>query len=444
MTRGQKVAIAVVLGVGGTCLLGGYGAMYRLFGMYASQRDAELALARKEGIPLEPADLTRAIPKRDNAAPFYRLAIAELERLRSDPANKILAAAERPTSTDAEFRAAVKALRVYDKALAYVTQAAERPRCDFGRDYGLGPNLELPEYAHQKRLAKLLALRAEGASERGDWRAALADLRRVQAVARHTGDEPILIGMLVQIACEAIGHASLRRMLPRHGDNPEFLAAARAHVRDLGPLPEMQHALGGEVVMGRIAIPMIEGRNAFDFSSHGGPQKPFWPERAFFQSRPVQGAFETKLIQAWRTIYRDLPADRQDWQGAAQAMAKADVAVQADRSFANLANQVLFPVFSEAPKAIGRLQAERRLSEAALRVLEIRRAGGKLPTALPKDLGPAGIDPFDKKPLRYRWNGDRFTIYSVGSDGKDDNGRLQREASGGNHDIALRFPDGRR
>lgn len=73
MTIGKKIALGFVIGIPLCCCGGGWMLMQALFGKAASERDFELAEARKAGIPTEPADLEAMIkvPDSQNAAPFY-------------------------------------------------------------------------------------------------------------------------------------------------------------------------------------------------------------------------------------------------------------------------------------------------------------------------------------------------------------------------------------
>jgi hypothetical protein len=65
----------------------------------------------------------------------------------------------------------------------------------------------------------------------------------------------------------------------------------------------------------------------------------------------------------------------------------------------------------------------------ALAVLRCKARHGTLPEGLdalvPEFVEAVPPDPFDGKPLRYRKAGDRFVVYAVGRDGKDDGGEIR-------------------
>jgi hypothetical protein len=82
-------------------------------------------------------------------------------------------------------------------------------------------------------------------------------------------------------------------------------------------------------------------------------------------------------------------------------------------------------------------RARLRLLYTALRLETYRKTYGRYPASL-KELGnsPYLIDPFSNQPFVYRPQGDRYVLYSVGPNGKDDGGqpfpegRLRREQPG--------------
>jgi hypothetical protein len=72
-------------------------------------------------------------------------------------------------------------------------------------------------------------------------------------------------------------------------------------------------------------------------------------------------------------------------------------------------------------------EAVNLLLQADLAIRLYREDTGKLPSRLaelvPAYLPAVPLDPYDKQPLRYRVEGDRFVLYSIGSDGTDNGGR---------------------
>jgi hypothetical protein len=431
MTKAKKVGLIAVLAVPAICAVGGFLAAQKIFGSAAGSRDAELAEARKLGIPLEPADVAPMtyVPDRDNAAPIYDQAqrLVESSPLMKRDLNDVVAGFG-PRAKPKDHEAMLAALARIGPLLTLVEKGADKPGCDFRRNWGKGPSLLFPEYATLKNWAKALCAKAEIQSSRGDWKGALKSIDRAGRIATHCGNDPILIGFLVDIAVQKIALASLQRIVESHSRDGAFLAAARKRVEGFVPLPSIRRAMMGEVMFGRSAIPMIDSHQVFG-SGSGAPSKPTSIERSFFQSSLVQNAFDAKFVHEYRLMIADLPENPADWQKATLVVGEAERRVAADRSLANMANQILLPVFSGAPRAVGSLVSQRRLLQTAIRLAQERVRTGTTPRMLP-DWGEVRIDPFSGKPFRYRREGVGILIYGYGQDGVDDDGLAATERNG--------------
>lgn len=162
---------------------------------FLGEREFQAALdaARKDGLATTAAELEAMIPTarpEENAAEFYRkLASAhQSERdfseifsaLRSDPSEANLNAAEALLSKNAE-------------AWALIKQATSPPKCWFDRDWSLGPALLHRENFAIRGAARLLAIQANVAAQRGDHDSAVESARQITQLARHLRQEPTLI-----------------------------------------------------------------------------------------------------------------------------------------------------------------------------------------------------------------------------------------------------------
>jgi hypothetical protein len=101
-----------------------------------------------------------------------------------------------------------------------------------------------------------------------------------------------------------------------------------------------------------------------------------------------------------------------------------------------------FWVVETNPSFPARYLAQQRATVVMLAIERFRREQGKLPSTLgdlvPRYLDEVPGDPFDDQPLRFLRDGDRYTIYSVGTDLNDDLGALGY--AGGRKDIGLSIP----
>jgi hypothetical protein len=90
-------------------------------------------------------------------------------------------------------------------------------------------------------------------------------------------------------------------------------------------------------------------------------------------------------------------------------------------------SSIAVPVIFRAAQTTVRNETHRRLTVTAIALERHRLHHGKFPGELgalvPEFLSAALIDPMNAKPFGYRTNSDgSFTLYSVGEDGRDDNG----------------------
>lgn len=431
MTTGKKIGIGLGCALPLVCCLGGFLVLQSTFGKAAGSLDEQIAGAKKEGVPLVPADLKAMLDTtpQQNASPLYRKAMVMLEK---DPEIKALTAdmgAPKGDSNYARRQAnAVANLSKLDPLVAVLEEAAKRDHCIWDRDWGKGFNLLFPEFASMKQMVKLEAFRAEALSKRGDWKGALKALTVGQKIARHSGEEPILIGMLVQIACESIVFASFDKVIAQNRANTAFLAEARKVLDGFGPLPNFKRSLSAEVVMGRITVHLLKSSKDLQFDSFEGDGSGSGGsgggaiERAFFQSPLVQNALDARLIEHYRDYFRRLPDETENWRQAEEASAYIEKKVESDKSVTNSLNRILFPVFSQAARAIGKLQMRRHLTGTSLRLLQDRARTGGFPTVIP-NYGDVAMDPFSDERLKYRRQGSGFLLYSVGQDGADNDGK---------------------
>jgi hypothetical protein len=434
MTRQKKIALGLLAGLPCLCCFGGFGYVQYQVSSVGGGLDSQLAQAHTLGIPVVPSELKRSVPNSQNAAREYNQLIAML--FDGSPAKvqfDTVALGFGPKATPAQRADAAAAYRKIGPQLALLDRAAEKPHCDFQKDWSQGMSLMFPEYAQMKQFEKVMGYRATAQSAAGDWEGSLKTMRRMFQMSRHVGEEPILIGLLVQIATESIAHMTFRDVIKQNRSNPRFLEQARELTANLGDLPDFRYALRGEVVSGRSSIYQI--RNMGDLSTLGGaPSAENGAVKAIFFSKSVRKAFDRKLVEAYNKLFVMLPSKKGDWKGTVKAAREHEVWIERDKSVFNLMNQILFPVFSQAATAVGRTQAQRNLTRTSIELFRELAATGQLPKALPK--GSWALDPFVDRPFVYRPSGRGFLIYSVDQDLMD-NGGATTSTDGGGRDLAV-------
>lgn len=438
MTRSQKIVTFIFLGLPCFCCLGGLGYIQYQINGVASGLDEELAKAKAMGVPTVSADLKRQVPDNQNGAKYYSQAMAMAgdgtsDKGRLDAVTKGLGVKAKP-----EDRAeAARAYAQLGPFIAIIEKAADMPHCDFRKDWDQGFNLLFPEFAQMKAYTKLLGYKAEQQSKSGDWRGALKTVERMQSISRHAGEDPILIGLLVQIANEAITHASFRNVISKHRSNAAFLHEGNRIARSFGPVPDFRHALEGEMVMSRTAIYQIKSLSEISAMSSGGASESDPFTKIAFSSKSLKTAFDRKLVEAYNELFTKMPKDSADWQAIHRASIEHEQWLEKDRSLMNTMNQILFPVFSQASMAVGRTEAQRNLTITTIDLFQQKLRIGHFPKS---PSGPNAIDPFSDKPLGYKPGASGFLLYSVDQDKVDNGGKRETGSEQRDLIVDMRLP----
>jgi len=431
------------------CGLGGWVTWrYSDLGRASAELDQAVVDAKAAGLPWVAKDMEQQPPVGDaeNAAAI----ISKADQMRTVDANVMDALVEFGKAQTARDDFAVDAsLKRLEPLVSLARQAGDRPRCDFHRDWDLGPWLLFPEFACQKQLSKVLAASATREARAGDWDRCFADLKRSFQMGKHAGSDPCLIGMLVDIACDAIALREAERVAEAAHDNPRQLAALQGVLAGIGPEPDFKIALKGEVYLGIAAIRNLHSlRDVVALSGEvggegdGAPRRP----RSFVRSGNPPTTFGRiflcRHLQFWTRMSKAMRT-----KSDPQELGKILDAAGTEEEHAGLShylNRILLPVFSQAGQSIVKMKANRLVSRCLVAVLEYKAKHGRYPKSL-AEAGCNEIDPFSGKPLVYHVLGAGCKIYSVGPDGEDDNGIRRNELPDGANqdkgwDVVASYP----
>ncbi len=420
------VAIPVV------CGLGGWIATAITERNARAEVEREAAKLKALGIPTTPGEFVRNVPLQQNAAPIYQRALTVSKALGSTKIQSFRGTSIKPEEL-VEYRR-----YVIDQApaLDLVREASEKPDCSWNRDWSLGPLLLLPEYAELKGFGKLAASRAYLEAESGNYEASMQWLMVGRRVASHAR-EPILIACLVSVAIDSIMLNEFQQQLCQYGDKPAFRVAAAKFLEQPVPLPSVREGMKGEVMLVRTTMAGIEqGRKGFDPSAmFGFGTEPDAQTKAYmyaFRFPFVRAAIEAKSLKRYREMFEAIGEG--GFKKEQQVMADLDTKIIADRSLLGTLAGIFYPVFAQAGQAMTRLEAQRRISKAALDIWDLKAKAGVFPKAF-----TASVDPFTDKPLVYKKAGDRFQLYSVGAN-KTDDGGMAKPGKPRTDDVEFRWP----
>jgi hypothetical protein len=420
VTKGQKIAL-VVIGFPCLCCVGGIGVVQCGINSAGSGLEAELAKAKAQGYPVEVADYYRKVPLNESAAPLYKKLMA-LEA--SDPElNKSLRAAgvSSDTASEEEKKAQAAAWPKIGSAISLIERAADKPHAGFNRNWEAeGFDVMFPELAEMKGYAKVLANQALRQSKSGDTKGALTSIDRARRMGEQANEDRVLIGMLVDIALQAIAIRALSEVVEQHQTDLATLKMAR---QELGrfKLPSFKDTMKGEFVFGRAGLHLIHGPADFDISSNSGADQAM---EALIKNKAVMRAFETRYVKTYREFLDSLPDDPAAWQQATEASRNFEKKVEDDKSIFNYLNRILFPVFNQASNAVGTLEVRKNLVDIEIGLYEAKLKTGRFPKNL-LQFGDKAKDPFSGDLLVYKVDPTGFLIYSIGQDGTDDGGALR-------------------
>jgi hypothetical protein len=389
--------------------------------------EARLAALRRAGEPVQLSDLAREpIPPEKNADVFLRRAADDLDAIEKE----LVASYPKrgyPTGelTPAEQEKLEKLFAAYSRVMPLLEQAADCPDSDPQLDTTLLPSRFLEPYMNHSTKHRVLirVSRARSAWLLSSGRAddALAGQILMLRLTRHWRHEPLLIGYLVTAVCEQSAMDEANRVL-QHG--PVSPAARQALDTELALHDSMEGYTWA-----------LRSERAFNLSSFQEiPGTGFWLMRGFSTHLALRllDFYDRHLDDASR-LYAQVVAG---W--------KSDPPPGGGLNPYGPLVTLLQPALTSAREPADRVRAMSR-SLRILNTLQVRvpSGGDKVPQL--NDLGlpaEATIDPFNGRPLRVEKVPEGWMVYSVGSNGVDDGGKLDQRTDVGvgpvSREVAVR------
>lgn len=342
-------------------------------------------------------------------------------------------------------RAKLEALLGDDRvsqALAIVKLGTERPSCRFDLEYEAGLNMLLSPVIDVKNLLRILGAKARAEAEAGRseraWELASTQLKLADALRT----EPTIISKVVRISSIAVTCRTLQRVCAaappgrqRYDDLVGFLEG----LDDTAPLVvsvDADRILVGEWVFGQSKDELKQTLRQYVYEdSDYAPDSLNWLRFKRICFKPAFLADHAAYLRCMHEHARLLeglspPGDRKRLEDAVE---------EAERRH-RLAGR-LVPAMSRVNQLHARMTAEIHITRAGLALLRQKQERGTWPESLDV-LGIDNIDdPFARKPLRYRPEGDGFVLYSVGQDREDNGGVAKKPKQEKDFDIVWRFPD---
>ncbi len=367
----------------------------------SSQRQMEQRMAQRYGLPEE-----ASIPPPARPIPAHPALVA----LRA-----------RPPGTPVED---LRFLLAHDQTtLDAIRAAAHRPMTQLRAPTDLFSGEMLPWMSALKSLCLVFQASCRTELAAGNPEAAFGDFQTLLALSEAAGSQPLLIGVLVKLALLEIAIAPLWAGLAEHHWPDTQLAAIEARLDRLNLVADIQRGLRGERAF---ALALLSAAHNLHPASPvtENPYRDalrYWP-RAFIYRNQINVAL----------AYQQVLLDRLDPTGPAVrvTLSPEDEALRkrfSARSPYNLFAALLLPAVEKSVPKAAVSQATVTLARVACALERHRLATGAYPEQLdelaPRFLARIPPDPVNGGPLKYRREApDRFILYSVALDGKDDGG----------------------
>lgn len=411
---------------------------------FAASNDLPRATAayRQTGLPWTPADLSKPVPDSENAAPELKLALEQMQGVDTDSIAKCL--------NSGDLQTAKNLAQLMDPALDTLSYAVKKPFADWKHDWKLGPLLTLPELANEKLLVKAFSLRARIRAKEGNANGAADDLRAARRLAAFAGQDPILIGLLVQIAGEDLALQAAEEAAASFSGDADALQRLREAVEMPVDEPNFGFAMRGEafnaVTIGR--NPVFQSKGVIDGEAGAPSVDPRSLASDGLPSDLRARATMDRLLEVWGEYGEFAKAHPNDPEALAGKMEEIAKSLESKTSTSYQVAKKLFPVFSQAANALLRTQALDRATDALLGAMIEHARTGRYPDSIDEIPGK-WIDPFTGGPLHIRVmpGNDGFRVYSFGSEKVDHGGMTSTELKDGSNDhsdVVASYPPPKR
>jgi hypothetical protein len=284
-------------------------------------------------------------------------------------------------------------------------------------------------YQNARLVVGLLRMHAALQSQDGRHDDALATVRRIIVAGRSIGDEPTVLAQLVRVAVHAVAVRVIERALAQGEPSAEALARTQRLLEEDVAEPLLVYAYRGERAL---QFRLIEGLKSGEAGNGGNDALNLRQRVKNLHMARALRAYQPRML---RTLNEAVEVAGREPENQAEGLQRIDESAKRRaedlRGTDGEMEQLLMPALSKVGGAFRRDRAILRGAIIALAVERFRRAEKRWPEGL-KELVPAYLpavprDPFDGREMRYKHLADGVIVYSVGPDGRDDGGAMNRD-----------------
>ena len=419
----------------------------------SSRINASLARIKAAGYPANPKELNqwyRDVPTNENAALLFLAAAEDISAADFGIEREVVdwIATNRTSLLPPDLKERLT-LRLDENrsALSRLHGATSKTRSRYPIDLSEGADCKLKHLTRIKDAAWLLRAESVELCDNGLIDDAAESIRIIYRIAQSLADEPTMMSQLVRFSITAVGQSGLQKVLCTASVRAPILKAFITTLEGADNVVPLQRGLAGERVMD---IPFFRFEEKALLQDKDDPVAAFIDEET---KRRAENAAQT-FVRQMGVFERDLRfyLDTMETNLAIVALCEPNnlaatnyVATQAlkARQRYYLCSCIFLRNLERDIARHAEHAARVRTARAAL-AIELFRAehNGERPASL-EALAPAYLkqipkDPFDGQPLRYKLRSKGYVVYSIGADGKDDDGKERPPRSkGGNREESF-------
>ncbi len=428
---------------------------FTLLNAWEAETSARLAARvnalRAAGEPTTLAELAKTYPEPPpgkNAAPLYVAACKLLVDLKIEAGNADVpfVGPRALPKVDEEFPALMREqIRAYlaraTEVLRLLHEAGVPDGCKFDIDFGKDQDMRLPHLAPMRGCARQLCLEAIWLTESGKPDQAAEALWAGLRLGHALGREPIVISNLVGMACDTMAVRQIERLMSRAIPSAPQLEKLQSALRaEADPKMVERLFIAERGSMLSIYQKYLGKPRRVGLDELGVPDllvNKFDPP-AFFKFIPPI-FFKADMIEYIDLTNQYVAAAKKPYPQSFLECSRIRPTIDDQIPKYCLACRTVVPEFGFIAVQAQRQMAWLESARAALAALRCRAKRGRLPDRLqdlvPEFLDAVPPDPFNGESLLYRKEAAGFVIYSVGSNGKDDGGKIEFDGK------MMDFPD---
>lgn len=414
-------------------------------GVSSSKLHHAYAALKKDGRPMEPADVIPSeVPDTENAALLYKSA-ALLLKAQSAPQENLLEYLGDLSdkfikeSLDPDKLSEFKQLigqDVVTQALSAVEQGTQRPSCRFDHDYDAGLNTLLPHLSGMRNFTRILCAKAYLEAKTGNpdsaWDLILTQLKFADALRT----EPVLVSKVVRMAMIRLSCDTITKLCEIAPPNAQQSGDIQNLLKDLDDIQTLIHSIDAErLLIGEWVFNLTK-----DEMYKATLQNNQKDDAGLLHKLIIFGITFKPLFLADHAAYLRFMHDGTRFLERPYSPEQGEVMEQGVQKKRYIVTRILTPSILRFKVIHWEMIAQLRIVQAGLALLQHKQTENTFPAAL-EALELQNInDPFSDGLLLYKTKGQGFVLYSVGPDQKDNNGSPRQKKQKTDWDIVWLFP----